>query len=395
MTDKTIAERGYLPVLEENMTRDKMIAERGYLPVLEMNDGTPVTLENWEERRAEMLELLEKYCFGRTPRKPDRVWGDVVESAINWVAGKALYQKVNINFEIDGMGVCTFPITIHIPYKVVRPNVFLHIAFNQVPEKYTPLEEILDAGWAVIVVNYKDLVNDNIGGDFTNGIGAYFKTPENRKGDEWGKVGMWAYGASRIMDYLVSERAEDLDVEHVAVIGHSRLGKTALWCAAQDERFAAAISNNSGQGGASSSKHTTGELVYNYERAGSWNFFCENHRRFVGLEDEKPFDQAMLLALIAPRYLLVGSARLDIGADPIGEYLTSYHASSAWELFGLRGLVCPDRLPEVDDHFTEGHISYHLRDDLHYLSRYDWQRYISYLDEKFGKKEFREYHVPI
>ncbi len=373
----------------------ELLAQRDYLPILKMNDGTSVTLENWEKRRREMLELLETYSYGKTLEKPTRVSGTVVESAVNGVAGKALYEKVEIKVEHPKYGECTFPITIHTPYKVVRPNVFLHIAFKQVPEKFTPLEEILDAGWAVVVVDYQDLCNDNRGGDFTNGFGAFFKIPSERAGDEMGKVGLWAYGASRIMDYLIAEKSEQLDVEHVAVIGHSRLGKTALWCAAQDERFAAAVSNNSGYGGAASSKFGEGEKIKAFLRAGSWNFFCENFKKFAEAEDDKPYDQSFLLALIAPRYLLVGSARLDIGADPKSEFLTTLHASKAWELYGKRGLVCPDRLPEVGDHFTDGCVSYHLRDDLHYLSREDWQKYIKFLDMKFGKKPEREYHVPV
>ena len=373
----------------------EILKERDYLPILKMNDGTPVTLDNWQERRREMIELLETYSYGKTPQQPTRVWGKTVKSAINGWGGKALEEEVEVFFETPDYGVCSFPITLHIPYKVVKPSVFLHIAFNQVPEKYSPVEEILDAGYALVVVAYKDIVNDNQGGDFSDGLGAYFKIPSERSGDQVGKVGLWAYGASRVMDYLCAERSEDLDTEHVAVIGHSRLGKTALWCAAQDERFAVAISNNSGYGGAASSKYGTGEGIKNFLRAGSWNFFCENFKQFEDMENEKPYDQAFLLALIAPRHLCVGSARLDIGADPVSEFLTTLHASQAWELYGEKGIVCPDRLPKVGDHFTEGCASYHLRDELHFLSREDWQRYITFMDLKFGKKQTREYHIPI
>lgn len=373
----------------------EILEERDYLPILKMNDGTPVTIENWQEKRREMIELLETYSYGKMLEKPARVWGKTVNSAPNGWAGKALVENVEISMETPERGVFSFPISLHIPYKVVRPNVFLHIAFNPVPEKFTPVEEILDAGYAVVVMAYKDIVNDNSNGDFSDGLGAYFKIPTERKGDDIGKVGLWAYGASRVMDYLCAERSEDLDTEHVAVIGHSRLGKTALWCAALDERFAAVISNDSGYGGAASSKFGTGEGIKNFLIAGSWDFFCENFKQFEDRENEKPYDQAFLLSLIAPRYLCVGSARLDPGADPKSEFLTSLYASQAWELFGKKGLVCPDRLPEVGDHFTEGCVSYHLRDDLHFLSREDWQKYIAFLDLKFGKKETREFHLPL
>ncbi len=372
----------------------EILKERDYLPILKMNDGTPVTLDNWQERRREMIELLETYSYGKTPQKPTRVWGKTTNSTINGWAGKALEEEVEVSFETSDYGVFTFPIKLYIPYKVVKPSVILHIAFNRVPEKYSPVEEIIDAGYALVVVAYKDIVNDNNNGDFSDGLGAYFKIPRERRGDDVGKVGLWAYGASRVMDYLCLER-DDLDTQHVAVAGHSRLGKTALWCAAQDKRFAAAISNESGYGGAASSKFGEGEKVKAFLRAGSWDFFCENFKNFENSENDKPYDQAFLLSLIAPRYLCVGSARLDLGADPKSEFLTSLYASQAWELFGEKGLVCPDRLPEVGDHFTEGKISYHLRDDLHFFSREDWQKYIAFLDLKFGKKETREYHVPV
>ena len=188
------------------------------------------------------------------------------------------------------------------------------------------------------------------------------------------------------MDYMVANRA-DIDTEHVIVIGHSRLGKTALWCAAQDERIAGVCSNNSGYGGAASSKHGKGERVTDFLRLGSWDWYCETFKDFAGeLEDQKPYDQSFLLALIAPRYLCVGSAALDRGADPTGEFLTSKHASVAWELLGKDGLICPERLAVPGDHFTEGTVGYHLRDYGHFLSREDWGAYIKFFNEKFFTK---------
>ena len=259
----------------------------------------------------------------------------------------------------------------------------MHLAFCPVPHRYIPVEEITDSGFALVVLVYEDLVNVRHYGDFTDGLAAYFDTQAERTPSEWGKIGMWAYGASRMMDYICSDRP-DLDSRRVAVIGHSRLGKTALWCAAQDERFAAAISNNSGYGGAASSKYGTGERVTDFLRVGSWDWFCENFKQFAGDgEDIKPYDQSFLSALIAPRYLCVGSAALDTAADPESEFLTTLHASAAWDLLGVPGLVCPDRMPIPGDHFTEGHIGYHLRDHRHYLSREDWNAYIRFLNKKF------------
>ncbi len=359
-----------------------ILKEKGYPDILKMNDGSPVTKENWNIRKEEFFTALETYSYGKTPNIPVKVSGNVTFSDKISYAGKVLNEKVDISIETE-KGIFTFPIEIFIPQRVENPPAFLHIAFRPVPDRYIPVEEICDRGYALIVLLYEDVVNDKHYGDFSGGLSEYFGTSRERKPDEWGKIGMWAYAASRVMDYLMAERC-DIDTSKVAVMGHSRLGKTALWCGAQDERFAAVISNDSGYGGAASSKKGKGENISDFEIAGSWDWFCENFRSFGGeKEDEKPYDQSFLLSLIAPRLLCVGSAVLDKDADPEAEFLTTLHASCAWELFDKKGLICPDRLPMVGDRFTEGNIGYHLRDGRHFLSREDWNVYMDFLDTKW------------
>ncbi|MBQ9714191.1 MAG: hypothetical protein IJV83_02600 [Clostridia bacterium] len=362
-----------------------LLKEKAYLPILKMNDGTPVTAENWRERRAELKEALEVYSYGRTPALPLRVWGEVLEQEENAYAGKVRREKVQLSFETE-KGVMRYPIEIFVPKKEEKPPVLLHIAFRPVPDRYIPVEEITDGGYALVVVCYKDMVNDNLHGDFSDGIAAHFGVEKDRKPEEWGKIGMWAYGASRVLDYILAERT-DMDGSRVAVIGHSRLGKTALWCAAYDERFAAAVSNDSGYGGAASSKYGTGETIDDFMHWGSWEWFCENFKNYQGKENEKPYDQSFLTAMIAPRYVLVNSAKYDKGADPLGEYLTTKHASAAWEILGEKGLICPeDRLPECGELFADGNVGYFYRDGMHFLSREDWNAAMRFLDKKFGRK---------
>ena len=351
---------------------------------LEERDFPEITAsaENWKKRRQEILSVLEKYSYGKTPQIPVRTWGEITDADNAAYGGKIRQEKVNVSIETE-RGEFSFPTTFFIPKREEKPPVFLHLAFRPVPDRFIPVEEITDAGYALVVLVYTDVVNDNHYGDYSDGLAAYFGTNQNRRDDEWGKIGMWAYAASRVLDYMINERV-DLDVSKVAVIGHSRLGKTALWCGAQDERFAAVIANNSGYGGAATSRHGTGERVTDFVRVGSWDWFCENFQKFSGdLEDYKPYDQSFLLALIAPRLLCVGSAVLDRGADPESEFLTSLHAASAWELLGEKGLVCPDRMPTPGDHFTVGNIGYHLRENGHFLSREDWNSYINFLNSKF------------
>lgn len=370
------------------MSLKKILEERDLLPILKMNDGTPVTTENWEARRKEMLAALETYSYGHTPPAPKRVWGEIIEEDPEFTtiyAGKVHQERIKLSFETEH-GICSFRFVLAVPQQVEKPPVLLHIAFRRdLPDKYVPVEEITDAGYALVVVCYKDMVNDYCRGDFSDGIAAHFGTSGKRAPEEWGKIGMWAYGTSRVLDYLLTR--DDIDAKHTAVIGHSRLGKTALWTAAQDERFFAAISNNSGYGGAATSKHGEGERVRDFLRCGSWDWYCENFKEYVDeKEDEKPYDQAYLLALIAPRYLCVGSAVMDRGADPKSEFLTSLWASQAWELLGEQGLITPDRMPVPGDELHEGKIGYHLRAGMHFLSREDWNHYIKFLDEKLGRK---------
>jgi hypothetical protein len=294
-------------------------------------------------------------------------------------AGKVTERHIDIAFSTPA-GDCSFPVYLFIPKSDQPLPVFLHLAFrDSLPDRFVPVEEITDNGFALAVLCYKDAVNDNLNGDYSDGLARLYIHGE-RKPNEWGKIGMWAYCASRVYDYLST--VTELNPARVAVIGHSRLGKTALWAGAQDERFWAAVSNDSGFGGAAIAKHGRGERVDDFRRCGSWDWFCPRFLSFIGREDELPCDQHMLLALMAPRLLAVGSAEQDLGADPESEFLSAYAASSVWEMLGYKGLVTPDELPRAGTALTEGNIGYHLRAGRHFLSRTDWGRYMHYLKRK-------------
>ncbi|MBE6937746.1 MAG: hypothetical protein E7460_04240 [Ruminococcaceae bacterium] len=361
----------------------ELLDQRELLPILQMNDGRDVTLGLWPERRAEMLDALCRHSYGYTPECTGPGKGEVVSEDIYAYAGKVLQQQIKISFPTPS-GVFSFMAELFIPKSINKPPVFLNLAFCPVPHRYIPVEEITDRGFALLVVCYQDIVNDGLHGNFSDGLAKAFGTDNPRSPDEWGKIGMWAYGASRALDYILTR--EDLDGEHTAVVGHSRLGKTALWTAAQDERFWCACSNNSGYGGAASSKHGTGERVDDFLRCGSWDWYCENFKLYRGeKEDSKPYDQAYLLALIAPRLLLVGSAEKDRGADPLSEFLTTLHASAAWKLLGEKGLVTPDRLPLPGEQLNDGNPCYHLRPHRHFFSRQDWNAYMDALNKKLNR----------
>lgn len=237
-----------------------------------------------------------------------------------------------------------------------------------------PIREIVGSGYAVATAHYCDIDPDYDDG-FENGVHALF--PEVRCSDEhpdrWGTIATWAWGLSRLADAL--EQIEELDAARLMVVGHSRLGKTALWAGANDVRFKLVISNNSGCGGAALSKRCYGESVAAINRSFP-HWFNRNFRAYNDAEATMPFDQHQLIAAIAPRPVYIASASLDRWADPLGELLSGHYASPAYELFGEQGLAATE-LPEVNRSIG-GSIGYHLREGEHDLLSYDWQQFIAF-----------------
>lgn len=351
-----------------------LLESRKLPDLFKMNDGAQITTAaNWEAHRKELLDLLSDHLFGYTPAAPERCDGEVLSADDTAFAGKAVHEKLRLSFDTP-KGVFSFPVSFIRPKAVCPAPLFVAIAFRpDVPDRYLPIEEIIDHGYAVATFCYNDVTSDN--GDEDGLLTCY---PRDSK-TGWGKIGMWAFAASRVLDYALTR--DKVDGSRVAVVGHSRLGKTALWCGAQDERFSMVISNDSGCSGAAITRGKIGEtiaLITQADRFPYW--FCQNYLAWAGREEEAPFDQHMLLSLIAPRRLYVASAELDDWSDPQSEFLCCAAASPVWSLYDHPGLISPDALPQIGDAFHDGFVGYHLRSGMHFFSRTDWLRFIEYRD---------------
>ena len=376
-------------------------------PLMTAGDGSPVrTAADWVRRRAEILSLLETRMFGRAPGRPDGmtfVLEDRDEAALG---GKAVRKQVAIN--VRGL---VFHLLLYLPAKPPGPvPVFVSLGFGpnqtvsadpgitlrgtwaqnketqaierQPAQESTrgsaasrwPVETILGRGFGLATMYYGDIEPD-IAGAMRLGVrGTYLKPDQSAPAaDEWGAIAAWAWGLSRIADYLETDK--DVDARRLAVVGHSRLGKTALWAGATDARFGLVMSNDSGEGGAAISRRVFGETVADLNsRFPHW--FCGNYKAFSGREPEMPFDAHMLLAMAAPRPLYVASATEDQWADPKGEFLAAVAASEVYQLLGGNG-IGTNVMPPADQPAGDT-VRYHLRTGKHDITAYDWQQYLEF-----------------
>jgi len=383
-------------------------------------DGTVITdHRSWQDiRRPEILAVFADQIYGTTPttvvptrfevrlRDTDALGGTATRAEIAVIFGTGA-DEVTLLLMLYVPNAVTAPvpaflgfnfwgntsvnpdpaITLHTGWLPHRPDkgVVAHRATDAgrgAMARRWPLTRIINRGYAVATACYRDLDADNTDDQtFTSGIYPLLGTSgPHRRPDQWGSLGAWAWGLSRALDYLVTDPA--IDHHRVAVFGHSRLGKTALWAAAQDQRFAMVISNNSGCGGASLFRHTLGERLHSLARLRPY-WFAPNFGRYQLAEHTLPIDQHSLLSLIAPRPLYVASASHDQWADPVGEYLALVAAAPAYRLSG-KPADLPATQPAPQNPMT-GRLSYHLRAGDHDLLAYDWEHFLTAADRQWRR----------
>jgi len=341
---------------------------------LVLADGKKVTdARTWtEKRRPELLRLFETHVYGRTPASGPKPRFQVTKTDPSALGGRATRKDVAITFG-EGPAARRMDLLVYLPNAArAATPVFLGLNFQRNDAVKWPVETIVDRGYGVASAFYGDLFPDRVDGAAESVLALF---PAERGPDTWNALGVWAWAVSRALDYLETDRA--VDAKRVALLGHSRLGKAALWAGAQDPRFAMVISNESGCGGAALSKRIYGETVAAITKQFP-HWFCANFARYAGREAELPVDQHELLALIAPRPLYVASAVEDRWADPKGEFLAALGADPVYRLLGTDGL--PAREMPAVDHPVQGQIAYHVRSGGHDLADYDWRQYLAFAD---------------
>lgn len=341
---------------------------------LVLADGKKVSdAKTWtDKRRPELLRLFETHVYGRTPAGGPKARFQVTKTDPAALGGKATRKDVAITFG-DGAATRRTDLVVYLPNGARGPvPAFLGLNFQRNDEVKWPIAAIVERGYGVASAFYQDLCPDRADGAADSVLTLF---PARQGPDAWNALGVWAWTLSRALDYLETDPA--VDAKQVAVIGHSRLGKTALWAGAQDQRFAIVISNESGCGGAALSKRIYGETVAAItQRFPHW--FCANFSRYADREADLPVDQHELLALIAPRPLYVASAVEDRWADPKGEFLGALGADPVYRLLGTDGLPARE-MPAVDQP-VQGTIGYHVRLGGHDLTDYDWRQYLAFAD---------------
>jgi hypothetical protein len=369
-------------------------------------------------RRPELLRVFEEQVYGRTMPPHAKPVAELVEvdrkalgglavrkQATIWLAGRKDGPKLEVLLYLPAGVTKPTPVFVGLNFSGNHavhkdPAIRLNEVWARDPNDKTrfekrraseatrgagarqwQVEKILARGYGLATAYYQDIEPDFVGGmrhgvrPLSFGAGQTDPAP-----GEWGAIGAWAWGLSRIVDWLEADKA--VDARRIAVMGHSRLGKTSLWAGALDTRFALVISNNSGEGGAALARRNYGETIARINSAFP-HWFSANFKRYGVDPGGLPVDMHELLALIAPRPVYVASAEEDRWADPRGEFLAAVAAGPVYELLGRQGLGS-DRMPAVHQPIMKT-IGYHIRAGKHDVTEYDWEQYLTFADLHFKR----------
>jgi len=362
---------------------------------LVLQDGRPVRdAETWlRERRPEILRLYETHIYGRVPERAPKAAFEVVQTGEKALEGAAVRKQVVVRFgdNPDGPRV---NLTVYLPAQATGPvPVFLHLTFSgnppatavappaaaqprARPSESGPIADILARGYGYATFRYTEIAPDSASAGQSGVIGLALAPGQSKPAaDEWGAISAWAWGAGRVLDYFETDKA--VDARRVGVIGHSRLGKTALWAGARDPRFALAFSSCAGEMGSSLARRDYGETVDDMAANFPWQF-AGNFQRFSGHWNDMPVDAHMLIALIAPRPVFITGGTQDQWADPRGEFLAEVAAGPVYRLLGKKDLGTSE-LP-LDTPLVTGNLGFHYHTGGHTITALDWKAFLDFAD---------------
>jgi hypothetical protein len=386
---------------DENAIKPYVLPE-----VLNMENGNKVkNVSDWEQkRRPEILEIYTDQVFGKVPDGVSNAFDvEVLEESKSAFNGNAERRQVALVFKRNGKEVRA-NVLLYLPKGVASPPIFVGYNFKGnhttisdpavlISETWLQLnagksveesrgertsrwsiDRIISSGFGIATIYYEDVDPDI--NDLSDGIHSlFYKNNQARPSEnEWGSLAGWAWGMSRVVDYLKTDIS--LSSSKMIAFGHSRLGKAALWAGATDDRFDLIVSNDSGCGGAALSRRKFGETI-SIINTSFPHWFNTNFKQYNGKEENLPVDQHMLIALMAPRPVYIASAQDDTWADPHGEYLSGYHASPVYGLYSKKGLSSKYQ-PAANRPNLEGAVGYHMRTGGHDVKDYDWEQYIAF-----------------
>jgi len=374
---------------------------------LVLANGKPVRdAKTWfQKRRAEIVRLFEDNQFGRSPARPANMSFDVFDKGTPALNGHALRRQVTIYFSSDKNGP-KMDLLIYLPAEARKPvPLLLNLSFaansstvddpgikaGEVwgrDKKKVPASQgrsfgrlnvatLLDQGLGFATVYYGDIDPDFEGG-IPYGVRAlYLKSRQTEPApNEWGAIAAWAWGLSRALDYLETDKG--VDAKHVAILGVSRLGKTVLWAGAHDPRFALVIASCSGEGGAALSRRNYGETVKHLVAPTRYPYqFAANYQKYGDHVDQLPVDAHMLIALIAPRPVLLQTGDTDFWSDPKGEFLAAVAAGPVYGLLGKQGLET-DQMPSAGQPILHT-LGYYMHAGGHGTIPSDWDQFVKFM----------------
>lgn len=383
------------------------------LPALLRTEGgrTVRNARQWErQRRPEILRMLSAEVYGIAPDTRVETSYRTVEEEREALDGATTRRQVRITLRTDAGEEHTADMLLYIPNGADAPvPVIFGLNFKgnhgtttdpavimpAEPKSSTtvaprgdnarrwPYAEAVARGYAVATICKDDFFPDRRDGYAESVLPMLYRNSQIPDSVRMKAVGAWAWGISRAIDCL--ETMQEIDPRRIMVLGHSRLGKTSLWAAATDPRIAIAVSNDSGSTGAALARGNRGETVEDITTHFPY-WFTDTYSLYNGRETQMPFDQHMLLALVAPRPLYVASASLDAWAAPRNEMRSAQLCGEVYRLYGRKPLTWQQsELPPAGSTFIDGDVAYHLREGGHDILAYDWQRFMDFADKYFKK----------